>query len=118
MSRATVPLESFSADELGHGHALAPELLVKLQAVRYLAGEPIHISSGLRPEDDGEHGSGEAVDITDNRRGEDVGSRWRHHVLKASYAVGFSRIGVYDKHIHLGVSRERDQSVTWWGQSD
>ena len=41
----------------------------------------------------------------------------RHKMLPALYLAGFLRIGVYDKHIHAGISKTKPQKVTWWGTS-
>lgn len=114
MARATSRLENFTKNEV---EGLNPKLRVMLQATRYLAGVPIYVTSGLRPGDDGEHGEGDGVDISDNPRGDPISSRWRDKVLEASYRVGFRRRGVYDRHVHLGVSDSRDQDVTWIGRS-
>lgn len=113
--RAEAELDNFTQSE---AQGLTDELLVKLQAVRYEAGVPMFVTSGYRHGDDGAHGSGEAVDISDNGVGEEVGSRWRFLVVKAALSVGFNRIGVYDRHIHLDVSQDLDQSVMWWALSD
>ena len=112
---ASSELSNFTEIEL---KGVVPELRVKLQALRYLANTPIHLTSGLRPGDDGEHGEGMGVDISDNSAGAPIGSRFRHYVLKAAYSLGFSRIGTYDRHIHLGISVTRDQDVTWQGISE
>lgn len=112
---AVAELENFTQSET---EGLSDELLVKLQAVRYAVGKPMFVTSGYRHGDSGAHGSGAGVDISDNGVGADVGSRWRFLVLRAALAVGFNRIGVYDRHIHLDVSKEHDQEVVWWGTSD
>lgn len=114
MTKAIVELEHFSAREV---RDLPPELQIRLQMLRYMVGLVIHVTSGLRITDSGAHGLGVAVDIADNRSGIPIGSEWRHEVLKAAYALGFRRIGDYDKHIHLDIDTARDQDVTWWAKS-
>lgn len=109
-------LENFSPAELV---GLSDELKVKLQALRYLSQEKMYVTSGLRPGDSGStHSAGAAVDISDNNTGEPIGSRWRFKVLRAAFAIGFNRIGIYDRHIHIDVSKTKDQDVAWWSTSD
>ena len=113
--KARVDLDNFSEDEVA---GLSNEMKAKLQCLRYLAGVPIVITSALRPGDTGEHGEGLGIDISDNAEGKAISSRFRFHVSKAAYALGFRRIGTYDRHIHLGVSLSRDQDVAWQGVSE
>lgn len=113
--KASVELENFSERE---SNGLPDELLIKLQCIRYLVGKRVHITSGLRAGDSGTHGLGHAVDVADNTGGVPISSQWREAVLRAAYAVGFKRVGVYDRHIHLDIDLSRDQNVTWWGVSD
>lgn len=123
MIPATTVLENFTEKEVQRHGPLEPELLVKLQVIRYKTGLPIHITSGLRHGDEGDHGDddddgeGEGVDISDNGRGKPISSRWRFEVEKAAYEVGLRRKGSYDRHIHLGISKEADQDVSWIGVS-
>ncbi len=112
--KAVIELENFSEAEVD---GLEDKLKIKLQCLRYMTGVPIYITSGLRVGDTGEHGEGEGIDISDNEHGTAVGSHWRWLILRASYSLGFKRIGDYDRHIHLGVSMEHDQMVAWWEQS-
>lgn len=123
MSQATTVLDNFTEAEIGRVGPLDPKLLVMLQAARYEADEIMIISSGLRETEDGGHGDhdndgdGEGVDITDNAEKKPVGSRWRFKVVAAAIKVGFNRIGIYDKHVHLDVRTDRDQLVMWTGKS-
>lgn len=116
MPLTTAVIENFSSEELS---GLSDDLKVKLQALRYLSGQRIHVTSGVRGGDSGSaHSEGVAVDISDNNTGADVASRWRFHILKAAFAVGFDRIGIYDRHIHLDTSKTKDKEVAWWSTSD
>lgn len=115
MSRALVELENFTESEVAD---LKDKLLIYLQVIRFMADVPIHITSGLRMGDSLSHGTGWAVDISDNRSGRKLDSQWRHKILKAAYAVGFERVGIYDKHLHIDLDLKRDQSVSWWAESD
>lgn len=114
--KAIVELENFTSSEMD---GLSDKLKLHLQMIRYIAGVPIHITSGLRTGDtDSEHSLGAGADISDNDRGEEISSLWRHKVLSAAYLLGLRRIGVYDRHIHIGVATSYPQDVTWWGVSD
>ena len=111
-------LEHFTAKEFApYADEMSTKLLGKLDDVRHIAEVPIYITSHYRPGDDGAHGDGDAVDISDNKHGNDISSRWRHKVLDAAYACKFRRVGIYDKHLHLDVSTTRDQDVSWIGKS-
>jgi hypothetical protein len=112
----TAKLENFTDSDV---EGLTDRMKILLQAMRYIADVPFYVTSGLRPDDsNSEHSLGMGVDISDNNRGEDISSVWRHKVLKACYAVGLTRIGDYDRHIHIGVSTSHPQNVTWWKTSD
>lgn len=121
MSTFFVELEHFTAEEIEEYGPLDPELLVKLQAMRYLVDGPIYLTSGLRVSgahaDHDHDGDSEAVDISDNPRSEPISSRWRFKVEEAAYRVGLRRKGSYDKHIHIDVREDRDQDVAWIGES-
>lgn len=117
---AEVTYRYFSAEEV---EGLDPLFVWKLDAARYLAthyaredGYPedyarMTITSGFRPDDDGPHGTRKAVDIRVRN------SRARFYLLRGLMAVGFKRIGVYDKHIHVDESEDGAPDVIWWGVS-
>lgn len=113
--KATVELDNFTVSE---ADGLSTKLLVFLQTIRYITGEPIYITSGLRPGDPKAHGRGYAVDISDNQSGEPISSTWRMKVLGAALMVGLTRIGDYDRHIHIDVDPTLPQDVLWHGVSD
>ncbi len=110
-------LNYFTVSEFTNPDKMNPKLLHKLDDVRHVAGLTIFITSSFRVGDAGAHGDGDAVDIADNKTGEEISSRWRHKILAAAYAAGFKRIGSYDKHLHLDVSLTRIQEVSWIGKS-
>lgn len=112
---APTPLRYFTVSEVG---LLEDDVALMLDQTRALAGVPIYITSGMRPGDDGAHGEGRAVDISDNTNGEPLESYWRYRVVMAAIYIGFTRIGIYDRHIHLDTSTTRPQQVMWWGTSD
>jgi hypothetical protein len=107
----------FSDEEIAGLH---PELVEKLDVARGIAGVPFIITSGVRTEgynhtlggvEDSEHETGEGVDLACSL------SAVRHKMLPALYLAGFVRIGVYDLHLHAGISETKPQNVTWWGKS-
>lgn len=59
----------------------------------------------------GEHGDGLALDIRA------WGSRKRWQIVSAGISYGSVRIGVYNRHIHVGFSENRAQDVLWIGVS-
>jgi zinc D-Ala-D-Ala carboxypeptidase len=96
---------------------LKPFLIYRLDALREEAGIPVVITEGVPASTtgshvaDSEHFTGLGVDI----RCADSNTRFK--LLKAAFKVGFTRIGVYDKHIHVGVSLALPTEVTWVGVS-
>ncbi len=113
--KPVVEIKNFTVEEVA---GLQDKLILRLQVLRDLVGAPIFVTSGVRIGDDGAHGTGRAVDISDNKVGNKVRSVWRHKVLTNVYAMGFKRVGDYDKHIHIDLDYTRDQNVTWWDVSD
>ena len=117
-------VKHFRRNEFKQPDQVSPELIRRLDHVRALAKTKMTITSSFRHlkskalnkrtsahQPDGKHiYHGVDVRVTS--------SQARHRILKAVYEVGFARIGVYDKHIHLDVARkEFGQNVTWWGKS-
>ncbi len=94
---------------------LDPELVRMLDHARGLSGVPFAISSGYRKGDPLAHGlvPGKGVDIKCAR------SRRRQLIYDALRAAGFTRIGVYDRHLHADIAKGRKfpQNVTWTGKS-
>jgi len=102
----------FSDDEV---EGLQPELVEKLDRARGLAHVPFIITEGLAKGgshvEDSAHQRGRAVDVRCS------GSRDRMRIVSAALIVGFRRIGVYDKHVHLDVDDSLPQDVMWTGKS-
>ena len=106
----------FSPEET---RGLKEELVERLDRARGFANVPFIITSGYRPPgtnldpdvESSEHETGEAVDLQCSL------SSVRHKMLPALYLAGFNRVGVYDRHLHAGISGEKPQNVTWWGKS-
>lgn len=104
-------VDYFAPREFSDPDAMSQELIEKLDTARAFAEVPFKINSSYREGDPLAHGRGTAVDISCTK------SVDRHDMLKALYLVGFNRIGVYDRHIHVDVDKELPQDVTWWGKS-
>lgn len=107
----------FNRDEFSHPEALSHRLLYLLDEIRHEIGQPIYITSDHRPDSDTAHGTGLAIDISDNAHGNPVHSHWRHLVLEQARRLHIPRIGVYDRHIHLDIDYTRPWPRTWWGVS-
>ena len=91
-------------------------LVVFLQAVRDIYGNPIKVNSGVRcwqhnaevgGKKTSEHLTGNAVDVhVDN-------STLRFLILSSAFNAGFKRIGIDNGFIHLGNSADHPQEVAW-----
>lgn len=87
-------------------------LIYMLDAAREIAGIKFTLASTRRQgSGTSAHNTGHAVDI----RCSDSVSRFV--IVAALFAVGFRRIGIYDKHIHADNSETHDQDVCWIGKS-
>jgi uncharacterized protein YcbK (DUF882 family) len=96
-------------------------LVARLDAARTLCGFPIIITSGLRtPEQnsavggvpDSSHVLGLAADIQ-----VPVGQNEREKLIWALGRVGFKRLGLYNRHIHLDIDKSKAQNIVWFGVS-
>lgn len=99
---------------------LDPELVAKLDWARARSGVPFIITSGKRSPEDNKRVSG--VDDSAHMRGLAVDLRCassedRYRMLQALFLVGFRRIGLYDKHLHVDLDPNLPQDVTWVGLS-
>ena len=92
------------------------EFLQRLDEAREYAGIPFIINSAWRSEEDNKrvggkpnssHLKGLAVDI------KATNSRQRGLILDALRSVGFSRIGIANRFIHVDMDFDKDQDVTW-----
>lgn len=102
----------FEAYEFDYPTHMQQDFLQLLDEVREEAGTPFHITSDFRPNDPNAHGLGRAVDIAC------ANSVKRMKIVRAAIACGVTRIGVYDKHIHLdNAPQPKPQEVMWWGTS-
>jgi len=95
---------------------LQPALAARLDAARELAGVAFIITAGLAepggPHVPGSaHLAGWAVDLRVSS------SHQRFAILKALLDVGFTRVGVYDHHLHVDADPTKPQDVCWTGKS-
>jgi len=114
-------LDHLSAGEFDHPEDIDPNVLIRLELMRQISGEAIVPTSDFRPgDDDSTHGDpdhdgdGDGIDIRCHA------SRPRWRLIEAALRVGFKRVGVYDRHLHLDIGTEEDgfdQEVMWMGES-
>jgi uncharacterized protein YcbK (DUF882 family) len=93
-----------------------PGFLVRLDYARRLAGVTFHINSGCRCKthnknvggsDTSSHLKGLAVDI------QALTSQGRYRVLASLLSVGFKRIGIHSKFIHVDRDPDKALEVIW-----
>lgn len=108
----------FTQNEFSNHIRMNEWLVKRLDLLREMVQLPIYVTSSFRGGDPGAHGDGDAVDISDNLQSKKLSSTWRFRVLRAAFQLGFTRVGVYDKHIHLDLSQRLDQEVCWYGASE
>ena len=107
----------FRRQEFGYHGDVEPDptLVDLLDEARKYAGIPFVITSGIRaPRHDGDtssHTTGHAADIRC------ATSRHRMQMLDALRMVGFDRIGVYNRHIHVDTDTTKPSGVIWVGVS-
>ena len=86
-----------------------------LDFAREVAGIPFVITEGLASGGshvaNTAHSRGLAVDL----RVHDGLSRMK--IIKSLLAVGFKRIGIYDRHVHVDIDDSLPQDVLWTGWS-
>lgn len=94
---------------------LEPALVLRLMEARKLAMVPFVITEGRATGGshvaNTAHARGLAVDI----RAHDSVTRFK--MVRALLDAGFTRIGVYDKHVHADVDDSLPQGVIWVGRS-
>lgn len=91
---------------------LSEDMIAKLALLEDAYGSKIIVTSGKRNKGGtSSHEDGTAVDI----RSWD--GRSRYNLVAAAQEVGFNRIGVYDRHIHVDIAKDRRQNTIWIGES-
>jgi len=108
----------FKREEFGYADGVKPDplLVSMLDNARLVADIPFQIASGIRSREHNDriggaptsaHLTGHAADIKCTT------SRQRFIMLNVLIEAGFTRIGVYDQHIHVDTSPDLDQDVCW-----
>ncbi len=92
-------------------HNLDEDLLTRLTLAEHLAEVEFEITSGFREESKGAHGRRLAVDIACTTSSK----RWA--IKSGLTEAGFTRIGLYNRHIHADRSEHRPSFVLWLGRS-
>lgn len=111
----------FKDDEFVEPEALDRGFRHMLERIRQMAGIPMVVTSSLRRRR-GKRKSAHQKNDSGIYNGVDIkvkDSRSRYLILSAAMRAGCTRIGIYDKHLHLDVARgkEFNQRVYWWGKS-
>ncbi len=107
----------FKNNEFIEPESLDHAVRVMLERTRQHAGIPMVISSSLRPRR-GRKKSAHYKDKEGKYHGVDIkcrDSRSRYLIVNAALKAGFTRIGIYDLHIHLdnAMGKGFDQYVVW-----
>jgi len=113
----------FSMDEFAEPDKLRWDMLRMLDNLRENCGFPMYVTSSYRDPahnaavggvSDSSHClapdglySGVDISITDGAR--------MFKAVKGALALGFNRIGVYPKHVHLDIEGRLPQNVIWTG---
>lgn len=114
------PHEFDSPDLEGSGERMQESTLEKLQRARDAYKRPIRISSGYRTlahnksiggAQNSSHVKGHAVDISCSVSSD------RFRLFLCLIQAGFTRIGVYDGHIHADDDPTKAPQVLWVGKS-
>ena len=103
------PYEFFSPDEFDSPEKMSRELLAMLDRARSRAGIPFVITSSYRHGDPLSHGEGLAVDISCEKSFE------RFLIVSSLLDSGFSRVGIYPRHVHADISKSLPQCVLFIG---
>jgi zinc D-Ala-D-Ala carboxypeptidase len=103
----------FSTQENGWGdhRKMSGDLILLLDEARHIAEIPFVITSGWRATGQTSHSRGTGVDIRAHT------SRSKFRIVESALVVGFKRIGVYDRHIHLDIDPASPSEVMWVGES-
>lgn len=104
-------LKHFESTEFEYPDKMNYDFLLKLDRARGIAGVPFILSSTYRDGDSKSHGKGLAVDIKCRNSGN------RFKIVSSLIRVGFVRIGIYDRHIHVDYDAYLPLNVMWWGTS-
>ena len=111
----------FNRHEFNEPDRMSVETLHRLDQARHLAGVPFTINHvrQYREGDSGDHGNGTGVDVRCHFSSD------RFRILCGALGINpfllapgsFNRVGIYDRHIHLGFNPAAAQNVVWVGKS-
>jgi zinc D-Ala-D-Ala carboxypeptidase len=110
------PSEFDDPTKPGSGMGMQIEIMWRLDAIRWMIGMPLVVTSGFRTEehnaevggvDSSAHADGYAVDVACRTSG------LRHAILHAAQDVGISRVGIARTFIHLDCDPSKPQAVAW-----
>ena len=92
---------------------LKPEMKAKIKDLEAELGHKITVTSGARnKKGSSAHNAGLAIDIRAHKGPE------KYEIVKAAYKLGFKRIGIYDRHVHLDIDDTKaHQNTIWLGTS-
>ena len=116
-------LKYFRPREFSHPELVDPKLVDMLDEMRNRCGFRMDITSSYRSGPHmGKRKSSHQVGSDGFYHGVDIAAatgRKRYYLVQYAISVGFRRIGVYDRHIHLDVATDRMfiQEVLWPGKS-
>lgn len=110
MTRDWSKLRWFVPQEFRHPGEMNWSLLTMLDALRERLGIPLVPTSDFRPGNAGAHGRGLAVDLRAHS------NYVRLRIVKEALNMGFPRIGVYNRHIHLDIDDSLPPGM-WGGVS-
>ena len=119
-----VGLDHFLADEFAQPEKMVVDFVKRLDVARHLAGVPFKLTSTFRVDDtpdqlDSTHEIGAGADIACPKNAHCLE---RSAIIRGLLDAGFTRIGIYDRHIHadLGDRINIDKwpaNCIWWGIS-
>jgi hypothetical protein len=99
---------------------LDPRLVEKLDFARTAAGVPFKITSGRRTREANAAAGGVGASAHIRGLGVDLAapsSGFRYAIVTGLIAAGFTRIGVYDRHVHADIDPSLPPRVMWVGAS-
>jgi uncharacterized protein YcbK (DUF882 family) len=105
----------------GCGKTVAPELLVRLEALRAVLGRPVPVNSGARCETYNRQVKGKPNSLHLKGLAADVACTdgvTRSQLIRAAIALGFNGIGVAETFVHIDLRSENDSVVFLYGKND
>lgn len=105
-------LNHFEASEFDFPDQMDFGFLQRLDLARSFSGIQYEITSDVRTDDiHSPHITGKAVDIRAHH------SWVKFKIVRGLLKAGFTRIGVYDKHVHVDSDPQGPTEVLWIGES-